>query len=67
VVHYIWLLLNSQIAIRTHINAGVILWTVVTLLLISRAARPAAAEEFADEQKPQSEPTRFAVPPAAAA
>ena len=67
VVHYIWLLLNSQIAIRTHINAGVILWTVVTLLLISRAARPAAAEEFADEQKPQSEPTRFDIPPAAAA
>lgn len=67
VVHYIWLLLNSQIAIRTHINAGVILWTTVTLMLISRAARPAAAEDFAEDQEPQSEATRFDIPPAAAA
>jgi len=39
----------------------------VTLMLISRAARPATAEKFAEDQEPQSESTRFDVPPAAAA
>lgn len=67
VVHYIWFLLNSQIAMRTHVNAGVILWTIVTLLLISRAARPASAAEFSEDQEPQKEPARFDIPPAAAA
>lgn len=67
VVHYIWFLLNSQIAIRTHVNVGVILWTTVTLLLIARAARPAAAENFAEGQEPRNGPTHFEMPPAAAA
>ena len=67
VVHYIWLLLNAQIALRTHVNVGVILWTTVTLLLINRAARPAAAEKFAEEQEPAKQIARFDIPPSAAA
>lgn len=67
VAHYIWLLLNSQVAIQTHVNIGVVLWTTVALLLITRAARPATAKEFAEDQEPRREPTRLEIPPAAAA
>lgn len=67
VVHYIWLLLNSEIAIRTHISVGVLVWTVVTLLLIRRAARPAVVEDFAENQEPSTETRQFAMFPAATA
>jgi len=66
-VHYIWLLLNSEIAIRAHVNGSVILWTVVTLLLINRAAQPAVVGDLAEDQQPQREPTQFEMFPAVTA
>lgn len=67
VVQYVWLLLNSEIAIQTHVNGSVILWTIVTMLLVGRAARSAAAEDFAKDQEMQKDPTQFEMFPVAAA
>jgi len=67
VVHYLWLLLNSEIAIGTHVNGSVILWTVVTLLLITWAAQPAVVGDLAEDQQPQREPTQFEMFPAVTA